>query len=190
MNAVFHSRAGSISEFAFSSGNFFPCLPVNIAFHVIFKGKTVQIFFYKGNCRATDSRSYRENSPPNKTVFPKASQFQRSQKQTFHLKKPVGCHCFSISKFIIVCKNNKRMATFLRSCQHILRVVYIIPVILMSEGYKRCCCTAVGKIPVSGQTFFTIVYINRYSILLANSIYIWIRCRSRNQNSGSDLGSV
>ena len=36
-------------------------LTVNVAFHVIFKGKTVQIFFYKGDCRATDSRSYREN---------------------------------------------------------------------------------------------------------------------------------
>ena len=51
-----------------------------------------------------------------KAVFPKDCQFQRSQKQTFHLKKPVSCHRFSISKFIIVCKNNKRMATFLRSC--------------------------------------------------------------------------
>ena len=172
MNAVFHSRTGSISEFAFSSRNFFPCLPVNIAFHVIFKGKTVQIFFHKSNCGTTDCRTYGKYSSSHKTVFPKASQFQRSQKQTFHLKKPVGCHCFSISKFIIVCKNNKRMTTFLRSYQHILRIVYIIPVILMSEGYKRCCCTAVGKIPVSGQTFFTIVYINRYSILLTNSIYI------------------
>ena len=75
MNAVFHSRAGSIGEFADPPGNFFPCLPVNVAFHVIFKGKTVQIFFYKGDCRATDSRSYRENSPPNKAVFPKDCQF-------------------------------------------------------------------------------------------------------------------
>ena len=174
MNAVFHSRAGSIGEFADPPGNFFPCLPVNVAFHVIFKGKTVQIFFYKGDCRATDSRSYGENSPPNKTVFPKDSQFQRSQKQTFYLKKPVSCHRFSISKFIIVCKNNKRMMTFLRSCQYILRVVYIISVILMSEGYKRCCCTAIGKIPISGKTFFTVVYMNRYSILLTNSIYILI----------------
>ena len=104
MDPVLHSCLCSVCKLALSPGKYLPSLPINVAFHVVFKGKTGQIVFDKGYSRTADCGAYGQASSSDEAAFPEYRKLQRAQQQAFYLKQAIVCYCLAVSKFVIVCK--------------------------------------------------------------------------------------
>lgn len=119
-----------------------------------------------------DRITERQNPPANPFTSLERPKTQRKKHKSLYFQHLPINHFFIISNFTIITKSNQRFLYFPHDAYDLFRILSLIYIVLMGEGYKLRFRFGISKIPVLNNAFLPLIYIITWilGVLMTRSV--------------------
>ena len=175
-NAVAHKWFRNESEGSFFAAEFFPSVPITVAFEMGIENIFRTIFGDESYCGATDGIAEPKDRAFRITRFERFFKFSWQKKDALDFKIGIGIGFLSTTDFIIVSENYGGIRMFLISLNDFECIGMVVNVILVSYGDERSFTCMNSEIKVSadvcvfvGDYFYVIFFGEFFNMCVGGS---------------------